>query len=92
MHTLNQLEKQQVELRLPKYLIDEIDNFTKQYNINWTNIIIEAIRSYINEQKIKLLHEHFDDACKELNSVISGNRSKDELQNLEDLIYELKDH
>lgn len=34
MHTLNQLEKQQVELRLPKYLIDEIDNFTKQYNIN----------------------------------------------------------
>ena len=28
MHTLSQLEKQQVGLRLPKYLLDEIDTFT----------------------------------------------------------------
>ncbi len=30
MHTIEQLEKQQVGLRLPKYIVDEIDAFTEQ--------------------------------------------------------------
>ena len=34
MYTLHQLEKQQVGLRLPKYLIEEIDAFTKEYALN----------------------------------------------------------
>jgi len=92
MHTIDQLEKQQVGLRLPKYLVEEIDSFTKQYNINRTDIIIEAIRSYINEQKTKDLYRNFDNACKELNLVISGNKNKEELQSLEGLLDELKDN
>jgi len=51
MHTLAQLEKQQVGLRLPKYLLDDIDEFTKKYSLNRTEIIIEALKSYVAEQK-----------------------------------------
>ena len=54
MHTLSQLEKQQVGLRLPKYLIEEIDEFTREYSLNRTDIIIEAINAYIKEQKTKM--------------------------------------
>ena len=51
MHSIKQLQKQQIGLRLPKYLIDEIDEFTKKYQLNRTDIIIESIRSYLENQK-----------------------------------------
>lgn len=57
MYTLEQLEKQQIGLRLPKYLINEIDAFTKEFSVNRTDIVIEALRSYIEEQKEKYLFE-----------------------------------
>lgn len=57
MYDLQQLEKQQIGLRLPKYLIDEIDEFTKQFSVNRTDIVIEALRAYIEEQKEKFLFE-----------------------------------
>ena len=64
MHTIDQLEKQQVGLRLPKYLVDEIDLFTEQYSVNRTDIIMEAIKSYVSEQKAKILYDSFNDSCK----------------------------
>ncbi len=45
MNTLSSLEKQQVGLRVPKYLLDEIDEFTKTYSVNRSEVIIEAIKS-----------------------------------------------
>ena len=57
MYNLEQLEKQQIGLRLPQYLIDDIDEFTKQFSVNRTDIVIEALRSYIQEQKEKFLFE-----------------------------------
>jgi metal-responsive CopG/Arc/MetJ family transcriptional regulator len=57
MYSLQQLEKQQIGLKIPQYLIEEIDNFTKQFTVNRTDIIIEALRSYISEQKEHLLYE-----------------------------------
>ena len=57
MYNIQQLEKQQIGLKIPQYLIEEIDNFTKQFSINRTDIIIEALRSYISEQKKHLLYE-----------------------------------
>ena len=36
MHSISQLEKQQVRLRLPKYLVEEIDAFTNQFSIKRT--------------------------------------------------------
>ena len=89
MHTLAQLEKQQVGLRLPKYLIEEIDAFTEQYRINRTDIIIEAIKSYVNEQKIKLFYENFETSCQELKEALSGDR---ELETLDEIIDNLKNN
>ena len=89
MHTLLQLEKQQVGLRLPKYLVDEIDAFTKEYSLNRTDIIIEAVKSYVNEQKAKIFYDEFDGSIKELKSVLSSKEEAKKLQSLDELIDEL---
>lgn len=88
MHTISQLEKQQVGLRLPKYLVEEIDSFTTQFSINRTDVIIEAISSYISEQKANLFYNNFDAGCKELKRTLGGN--EDSLKSLDELIDELK--
>ena len=90
MHTIDQLEKQQVGLRLPKYLVDEIDMFTEQYSVNRTDIIMEAIKSYVSEQKAKIFYDSFNDSCKELKSIISDKIEVDDLQTLDGLISELE--
>jgi len=92
MHSLDQLEKQQVGLRLPKYLVEEIDEFTKQYNVNRTDIIMEAVKSYVSEQKANMFYDHFDDACREIKSISSARKKKEDLQSLSGLIDELEDH
>ena len=91
MHSIEQLEKQQVGLRLPKYLIDEIDEFTQKFSVNRTDIIMEAIKSYVSEQKSKLFYDSFEDAAKELQKIRSSEK-KEELQTLNGLINELEDH
>lgn len=90
MHTIEQLEKQQVGLRLPKYLVDEIDTFTEQYSVNRTDIIMEAIKFYVSEQKAKVFYDSFNESCKELNHVLSDNKNTDELKTLDGLISELE--
>ncbi len=84
MHNLSQLEKQQVGLRLPKYIIDEIDELTKQFSLNRTDIITEAITSYIADQKTKLFYECFDTSCKELKTMLDGNLPQTTLKELID--------
>ena len=92
MHTLEQLEKQQVGLRLPKYLVDEIDAFTKQFSLNRTDIITEAINTYVKEQKSRMFYDNFNDSCKELKSIVNDTKKRDTLQTLDALIDELEDH
>jgi len=91
MLSVEQLEKQQVGLRLPKYLIDDIDAFTKKYSVNRTDIIMEAIKSYISEQKSKLFYDNFENAAKELQEIRSLKKHK-KIQSLNGLIDELEDH
>ena len=90
MHTLSQLEKQQVGLRLPKYLLDEIDSFTKSYSLNRSEIIVEAIKSYVSEQKAKILYDEFDASAKELKELVGNKKATDKLQTLDELIDELE--
>lgn len=92
MHTLEQLEKQQVGLRLPKYLVDELDAFTKQFSLNRTDIITEAIHTYVKEQKAKIFYDSFDNSCKELKQIVNDTEKRDSSQTLDDLIDELEDH
>ena len=91
MHSIEQLEKQQVGLRLPRYLVEEIDEFTKKYSVNRTDIIIEAIKSYINEQKAKLFYDDFENAARELRTLRDSETHR-EMQTLDELIDELEDH
>ena len=90
MHNLAKLQKQQVGLRLPQYLIDEIDEFTKSFSLNRSEIIIEAIKSYIEEQKVNNFYNQFDDACKQLKIVTKTEQNLDKLQTLDELIDELE--
>ena len=70
MYNLQQLEKQQIGLKIPQYLIEEIDNFTKHFSVNRTDIVIEALRSYISEQKENLFYEQ--ELLTRVNEVKSG--------------------
>ena len=87
MHTLAELEKQQAGLRLHKYIVDEIDEFTKQFSVNRTDVIVEAIKSYISIQKEKMFYQQFDESCKELTHMINSDSHEPTLQ---ELINELK--
>lgn len=89
MHSISQLEKQQVGLRLPKYLVEEIDAFTTQFSINRTDVIIEAISSYISEQKAHIFYSEFDAGCKELKNSLDTN-TPDEMKSLDELINALE--
>jgi len=88
MHTLEQLQKQQIGLRLPKYLIEELDNFANEYSLNRSELISEAIKAFIDEQKANLLYKNFDNSCKELKKALKDDS---DLMSLEDLIDELGD-
>ena len=89
MHNIYQLEKQQVGLRLPRYLLEEIDAFTSQFSINRTDIITEAISSYISNQKANIFYNDFDKSCKELKTSLSSNNT-DSVKSLDELINELE--
>jgi len=92
MHTLTELQKQQVGLRLPKYLIDDIDEFTKAYSLNRTDIIVEAVKSYVAEQKAKIFYDEFEGSLQELQSVLGSTKKQSELQSLDELIDELENN
>lgn len=89
MRDLASLEKQQVGLRVPKYLLDEVDEFTKMFSVNRSEVIIEAIKSYVEEQRVNIFYKEFDEACVELKRII---KSKKQTDTLEDLINELENN
>ena len=62
MRDLASLEKQQVGLRVPKYLLDEVDEFTKKFSVNRSEVIIEAIKSYVEEQKSNIFYKEFEES------------------------------
>jgi CopG family transcriptional regulator / antitoxin EndoAI len=86
MQSLPQVKKQQVGLRLPKYMIDEIDELTKQFSLNRTDIVIEALKSYLADQKAKMVYESFDMSCRELTSIFQGDLPETTLKDFIDEI------
>ncbi len=87
MHTLTQLEKQQVGLRLPTYLVQEIDELTQGYNINRSTYITEAIKSFNKQQmEIKVQHK-LEASVTEMKQMMEGKIPK---TTLADLIDELE--
>ena len=53
---------------------------------------MEAIKSYVNEQKAKMFYESFDTSSKELKSILSDGKDIEELETLDGLISELEDN
>ncbi len=86
MHSPAELQKQQVGLRLPVYLVEQLDEFTKEYNLNRTDIIIESIKSYMAEQEAKEFYKSFDASCKELREILDDPKKADELQTIEEFL------
>lgn len=86
MLTLEQLEKQQVGLRLPKYLIDELDELTKEYSLNRSDLITESVKAFLEEQKYKKFYSDFDKSAKELKSILNKETKE---TSLDELINEL---
>ena len=89
MYSVSQLQKQQIGLRLPQYLIEEIDSFTKEFAVNRTDIVTEALRTYLAEQKSKLFYEGFGRSVAEAKQMIDAGTREDTLG---DLIDELENH
>ena len=89
MHSLSKLQKQQVGLRLPKYLIEQIDELTEKYGLNRTDIITESISSYLQQQEALEFYENFEEGCQELKSVLETPKKAESLQNLDDFLDEV---
>jgi metal-responsive CopG/Arc/MetJ family transcriptional regulator len=84
MYSVSQLQKQQIGLRLPQYLIEEIDSFTKEFSVNRTDIVTEALRTYLAEQRSRLFYERFDHAAKEAKQMIETDTYEGTLGDLID--------
>jgi len=88
MHSLSKLRKQQIGLRLPVYLVEQIDEFSKRYNLNRSDIIIESIRSYLEQQEAEEFYSNFDKGCKELKEVLDNPKQANNLQTLDEFLDE----
>ena len=86
MHSLAQLQKQQVGLRLPVYLIEQIDEMTKEYNLNRTDIIIESIKSYLEKQEVEEFYKSFDDGCKQLKEILDDPKKAEKIETLDEFL------
>ena len=86
MNSLAQLQKQQVGLRLPKYLVEQIDEFTQKYQLNRTDIIIESIKSYLEKQETQEFYNNFDAGCKELKVILDDPKKAEKLQTLDEFL------
>ena len=88
MHAMQKIQTQQVGLRLPTYLVDEVDEFIKDFNVNRTTFIAEAISNFLKQQKEKEVHARLGKAMQEVRLMMDG---KIPAISARDTIEELKD-
>ena len=86
MHSLSKLQKQQVGLRLPKYLVEQIDELSEEYNLNRSDIIQESIRTYLEKVEAERFYENFDLGCKELKKILDDPKKADKMQTLDEFL------
>ena len=89
MQHIELLQKKQVGLRLPGYLLQELDELSAQYDLNRSEIILEALRAYLEEQKSRQFYSEFEQAAKELKAAVNGEECG---QTLQDMLHELEGH
>lgn len=90
MHSLSQLEKQQIGLRLPRYLIEQMDDLAADHAVNRTDLVTEAVRAYIEEQQAQRFYDEFAEASDKMAS-IARSQSDEQTGSLDELIDDLAD-
>ena len=70
-------------------MVEELDEMTKAFSVNRSDIIVEAIKAYISEHKALMIYQEFENACQELEQVVADDGSND-LQSLDSLISDLE--
>lgn len=72
MHTISGLKKQQVGVRMPTYLLNDIDKISNKYKVNRSEILIESAKNYVASVKEKEVHKRLEEAMKEAKLMIDG--------------------
>lgn len=84
MHTLEQLETKQVGLRMPVYLLKEIDELLENFEINRSTFINEAVKSMLQKQKEERVYQRLDEAMSEVGQMLRGEIPKMDARSLLD--------
>ncbi len=72
MHSIAELEKQQVGLRMPTYLLNDIDELIGEYQVNRSEFLIEATKSYIALMKEEAVYQRLGEALGEVKLMVDG--------------------
>jgi CopG family transcriptional regulator / antitoxin EndoAI len=72
VHNVADLQKRQVGLRMPVFLLNDIDKITKKYKINRTDILIEATKSYLEQVKENEVYQSLGQALAEVRQMTDG--------------------
>lgn len=73
---MEQLETKQIGLRMPTHLVEEIDEFIADFNVNRSIFITESIKSFLKEQKEKRFYDNLEESVKEMKMMIDGKIPK----------------
>ncbi|SFV87773.1 hypothetical protein MNB_SUP05-SYMBIONT-5-536 [hydrothermal vent metagenome] len=71
---------------MPTYLLEEVDELTKDYNVNRSTYITEAIKAFNKQQKEDQFYEGLGEAMQEVKLMIDGKIPKISAQSLLDEI------
>ena len=88
MRPIAELEKQQVGLRMPTYLLNDIDEITSKYRINRSEFLIEAAKSYVDSVQEDDVHARLGEAMQEVRLMMDGKiptiSARDTIEGLKD--------
>ncbi|CAB5494843.1 hypothetical protein THERMOT_182 [Bathymodiolus thermophilus thioautotrophic gill symbiont] len=76
MHSIRELETQQVKLNIPTYLLNDIDEITGEHEVDRSEVLIEAAKSYVALIVEQDVHERFYEALQEVGQMREGKIPK----------------
>ncbi|SHA08069.1 hypothetical protein BTHERMOSOX_864 [Bathymodiolus thermophilus thioautotrophic gill symbiont] len=84
MHSIPELETQQVNLNIPTYLLNDIDEITEKYKVDRSEVLIEAAKSYVASIVEQDVHERLYKAFQEVRQMREGKTPKTSARSLLD--------
>ncbi|WP_122951381.1 hypothetical protein [Bathymodiolus thermophilus thioautotrophic gill symbiont] len=84
MHSIQELETQQVNLNIPTYLLNDIDEITEKYKVDRSEVLIEAAKSYVASIVEQDVHERLYKAFQGVRQMREGKTPKTSARSLLD--------